>query len=318
MSILGKTKLKILAKAGTDEIANVYIAELNGKKIEFVESIQPPIPREKKWVLIISSLFGCPVKCNFCDAGGYYQGKLSKDELIAQIDFLIRQRFPDGNVNSEKFKIQFARVGEPSFNENVLSVLEELPSLYNIKGFIPSISTVAPNGTDLFFERLLDIKNRLYKDRFQLQFSIHTTDMGARNELIPTNKWSFERINEYGKMFYNKGDRKITLNFAIKDENAIDIATLSKYFDKDIFIIKITPINPTHKAIRNKMASVLDPEHLKQGLIEKLEKAGFETILSIGELEENSIGSNCGQYISNLEQDARNSINSYNYEIQKI
>ena len=43
--------MKIIAKTGKENIAMVYIAEMdNGKHIEFVESVQPPIPREKKWV----------------------------------------------------------------------------------------------------------------------------------------------------------------------------------------------------------------------------------------------------------------------------
>ena len=66
--------MKVLAKTGKDDLAVVYIAKTNsGKLIEFVESLQPPIPREKKWVLIVSTLFGCPVACRLCDAGSYYQ-----------------------------------------------------------------------------------------------------------------------------------------------------------------------------------------------------------------------------------------------------
>ena len=69
--------MKITAKAGKEDIATVFIAEMdNGKLIEFVESVQPPIPREKKWVLIVSILYGCPIGCRFCDAGEYYMGKL--------------------------------------------------------------------------------------------------------------------------------------------------------------------------------------------------------------------------------------------------
>ena len=66
--------MKILAKTGTEDVAIVYIAEMdNGRLVEFVESVQPPIPREKKWVLIVSTLYGCPVGCRFCDAGEYYE-----------------------------------------------------------------------------------------------------------------------------------------------------------------------------------------------------------------------------------------------------
>ena len=165
--------MKILAKTGTDEIAMVYMAEMdNGNLIEFVESVQPPISREKKWVLIVSILYGCPVGCRFCDAGEHYLVKLSKNEILSQIDFLIENRFPERKVPVEKFKIQFARMGDPAFNQNVLDVLEELPERYDAPGLLPTISTIAPGGTDTFFERLSDIKKTLYKDMFQLQFSI--------------------------------------------------------------------------------------------------------------------------------------------------
>jgi len=280
--------------------------------------LQPPIPRENKWVLIISSLYGCPVKCKFCDAGGFYQGKLSKEELLLQIDYLIKLRFQNNKVPVDKFKIQFARVGEPSFNENVLDVLEELPKIYDAPGLIPSISTVAPVGTDKFFERLIDIKNRLYKNRFQMQFSIHNTDVEKRNELIPVKKWSFQEISYYGSKFFNEGDRKITLNFAISDENAINPEILKEFFDPEIFLIKITPVNPTYSAIQNNMVSITDAEILGRGIIKKLKSFGYDVILSIGELEENNIGSNCGQYISNLDSKRPALENSYTYDLITI
>ena len=54
--------------------------------VEFAESVQPPVPREEKWVLIISSLFGCPVKCRMCDACGEYMGRPEAEELVPQAD----------------------------------------------------------------------------------------------------------------------------------------------------------------------------------------------------------------------------------------
>ena len=88
-------EMKIRASTDSKGIATVYIAEFgDGRFVEMVESIQPPLPREKKWVLIISTLFGCPVGCPMCDAGGGYRGKLSKAEMFEQIDFLVRKRLP--------------------------------------------------------------------------------------------------------------------------------------------------------------------------------------------------------------------------------
>jgi 23S rRNA (adenine2503-C2)-methyltransferase len=115
--MVGEAFMKIVATAGTEEIAQVYIAEFaGGKRVEFCESVQPPFPRREKWVLIVSTLFGCPVGCLMCDAGQTYGGKLSAEQILAQIDFLVKERYPDGVIDVEKFKIQFARMGEPAFN----------------------------------------------------------------------------------------------------------------------------------------------------------------------------------------------------------
>lgn len=311
--------MKILSKTGTDEIATVYVAELDsGKKIEFVESVQPPIPLEKKWVLLISTLDGCPIECRFCDAGGYYNGKLTKEEIFTQIEFLINKRFPDKKVPVEKFKIQFARMGEPSFNLHVIDVLKELPTIYHAPGLLPSLSTIAPTGCDRFFEELLHVKKDLYDKRFQLQFSIHSTNNEKRDWLIPVKKWDFQQISSYGKDFYSKDGRKITLNFALAEESEIDPDILLDYFDPSIFLIKITPVNPTFKAIENNISSHILPEKEEYEIINKLQDAGYEVLLSIGELMENHIGSNCGQYITNYLKKNENIDGSYTYPLSKI
>jgi 23S rRNA (adenine2503-C2)-methyltransferase len=311
--------MKILAKTGREDLANVYIAETpSGKRIEFVESVQPPIPREKKWVLIISSLFGCCVGCTFCDAGGNYQGKLSKDELFAQIDFLIRNRYSDGEVPVEKLKIQFARMGEPSLNLNVIDVLQEFHSRYNAPGFMPSVSTVAPAGADRFFVELLQVKNEIYREKFQLQFSIHTTDQQLRDRIIPVKKWDFNAIADYGKDFYEGGHRKITLNFALADNYPLETAVLRRYFAPERFLIKITPVNPSYKAVANGLCSEKLFSNYKDSLISNLKNAGYDVILSIGELEENNIGSNCGQYLENYEKEKQALEKSYTYRLQPV
>ncbi len=311
--------MKIIAKTGNEEVATVYIVEMdNGKFIEFVESLQPPIPREEKWVLIISTLYGCPVGCRFCDAGGHYQGKLSKDELISQIDFLIKSRFPDRKVAVKKFKIQFARMGEPALNPNVLDVLEELPQLYEIAGFLPSISTVAPQNRDNFFDRLLKIKENLYQGRFQFQFSIHTTDEKLKKWLVPIKTWDFGKMAQYGEKFYSKGDRKVALNFALADGMPLNPNVILEYFDPDIFLIKITPVNPTYRASENKISSHILPDKEKYKVIEALREAGYDVILSIGELSENDIGSNCGQYLTTFLKNKNVLKGGYTYPLQKV
>jgi 23S rRNA (adenine2503-C2)-methyltransferase len=311
--------MKVIGRVGNDNIAIVYIAKVrNQELIEFVESVQPPIPRLDKWVLIVSTSLGCCVGCKMCDAGGWYKGKLSAQEILQQIGYLITQRFPDKKVPVKKFKIQFARMGEPAFNLAVIDVLNQLSNIYNAPGLIPSLSTIAPRGCEDFFTALLNTKNKYYAGgKFQLQFSIHTTDIKLRDKIIPVKKWSFAEIAEYGRNFYADGDRKITLNFALANDSPLKPEVLRKYFDPDLFLVKITPINPTLSSVENNMQSYFIKDALDDNLniVKKLETLGYQVIVSIGELEENKIGSNCGQFVKKFLDKKLDIDGSYQYEI---
>ncbi|GAB4302308.1 MAG: hypothetical protein Kow0090_17840 [Myxococcota bacterium] len=300
-------KLTIRSTFGNDELARVFVAKTKSGKterfIEFAESVQPPIPRDEKWVIIISSLAGCPVKCPICDANSQPGGRLSKKEILEQIDYLVVRRFPDRKVTSRKFKTQFSRMGEPSLNPAVLEVLWELPNLYDAPGLMPCISTVAPRKGKEFLEKLIGIKNSHYPNgKFQLQFSIHSTNEEERDYLIPFPKWELSEIAEYGERFFEPGDRKITLNFSPPRGFELNPRKLRKYFDPPKFFVKLTPINPTRNQAKNGLVSLIDPTNIRDAekIAETFEKEGFETLLSIGELEENKIGSNCGQFITKI------------------
>ncbi len=313
--------MKVIAKTGENDIATVYVAKSGGDLIEFVESVQPPLPLASKWVLVVSSMVGCPVKCIMCDAGGNYKRRLSQAEILFQIDYMIKQRFPSGKVPVVKFKIQFARVGEPTFNFAVLDVLEILPGLYEASGLIPTISTVAPNGSELFLEKLIAIKNRLYPcGKFQLQFSIHSTDVALRDNIIPIKKWGFAKIAAFGEQFYVPGDRKIALNFALANNSILEVKTLTKYFDPQKFLIKITPVNPTLMAAKNQILSFLNESNISsmQELVLNIKQSGYDVIVSVGEFEENKIGSNCGQYIEKLSRSNIRLQNSYKSELEYL
>lgn len=290
--------MRVLAWTGNDEIAAVYVAEAEpGRHVEFVESVEPPIPRGEKWVLIVSTLFGCPGRCRFCDAGGAYRGPLSKEEIFFQTDYLVDRRYPDRSVPAGRFKIQFARMGDPALNDAVLDVLDELPDRYCAPGLMPAVSTIAPAGREEFFGRLLDIARSRYGGRFQLQFSLHTTDPARRDWLMPMPKWGLGEIARYGERFRVPGGRKVTLNFALAEGLPVDAKALRSHFDPDMFFIKITPVNPTYAAERSGIRSAVGSGAGAAALIDEMRACGYEVLLSIGALEENRIGSNCGQYI---------------------
>lgn len=306
--------MRVIAEYGRDDLAKVYVARMREPEgatpkddrhmVEFVESLQPPNPREKKWVLIVSSMFGCPIKCKMCDAGGNYSGRMTADEILYQVEYIVKRRHPDGKVPSEKFKVQFARMGEPALNPAVLEALRRLPETVDAPGLYASLSTVAPRGGGgpEFLEKLIDVKNDCYAGgRFQLQFSIHTTDEKKRDELIPAKKLSLQEIAEFSERFakVSSGDKKVTLNFAPAEGYPIDVGLLKELFDPSWTIIKLTPLNPTVRSREEALTSVIDPhiDDPSKGLVDEFRKNGYDVILSIGELEENRIGSNCGQFI---------------------
>jgi len=313
--------MKILKRYGKDDLAILYVAENEGKIIEFVESLQPPVPRNQKWVLIISTLYGCPMKCLICDTGKQYLGPISSKELLEQIDFLIRMRFPERKISIPKFKIQFARMGEPTLNPAVLEVMKQLPQIYHAPGLMPCISTVAPKCAANFLEDLISIKNQLYSGgHFQLQFSIHSSEESVRRQWIPNEIWSLQDIRNYGVRWYSKGDRKITLNFAVSESSIIDPNKIAQIFDTERFFIKITPVNPTSCAIENKIQSAITQKNEKIfPLAEQFRQLGFETLISIGDWEENQIGTNCGQFASEYvmgNAEIKKNYTTANYELE--
>jgi 23S rRNA (adenine2503-C2)-methyltransferase len=314
--------MNVFAVTGTPDVAEVFMADMGeGRMVEFVEALQPPFSRDERWILMVSTLYGCPVKCLICDAGGSYRGKPTAEEILRQIDHMVYRWYPDGHVPASKFKIQFARMGEPAFNMAVLDVLEQLPRRYDAPGLIPSISTIAPHGVDAFFEGLVDVKNRLYPDRrFQFQYSIHTTDVTLRDKLIPVRKWSFDQMAAYGDRFYRPDDRKITLNFALAEGMPVEPDVLLRYFDPERYLVKITPVNPTCHAVQNGLSTHIDPYRPEtgQGVARSLRKSGYDVIISIGEAEENAIGSNCGQYVLKYMESQKPMEDGYTYEVKQL
>ena len=289
-----------VTETGKPEVAVVYVATLKRNpeyKIEFVDALDPRYSRDEKWCINVSTQIGCPVGCVFCDATGFFYGNLTKDEIFAEIDSILSTHKDDGSFNTKKLKLHFARMGEPALNPAVLEVLMELPEKYNIPELIPAVATIAPDSGD-WLKQLLEIKRTLFNDgHFQLQLSINSTEPEARDKLMPVKKWDMERLGKYTSEWWQEGDRKVSLNFALAKEIPVDPKVIAKYFDPKSALIKVTPINPTLRSVEQGVETVIAPEDQDAAfnLINEFERLGFEVIVSIGDSRENEIGSNCGQ-----------------------
>lgn len=295
--------MKVISSTGNPELATVHVGEFeDGQRVEFVESIQPPRTVKDKWVNIISTMVGCPVGCKMCDAGGGYARSLTASEMQAQLDALAELKFSGGHIETGMWKLQLARMGEPTLNPHVLEFLRGLAEKGH-DNLVISLSTVGPSNCAPFIQELKKIKDAGFRGKFQLQFSIHSTDDEARRRLIPIKGLALPEVAALGRQFRSPDDRKITLNFIVMKDVPIDADRIARLFDPETFLIKLTPLNPTYRAQYHKIQPGFDPERPEEldKLISEFRARGFETILSIGELEENSIGSNCGQYIARMQ-----------------
>lgn len=298
--------MKIISKSGDPNVAEVYVAEFRGRKkllAEFVDARDPTLPRESKWVIIISTQFGCPAGCFMCDAGGSYFGDLTADEMFLQIDHIISSQKNTDPKKVSKLKIQFARMGEPALNDAVIHALEKLPSHLNAPGLIPCIATIAPSSAKKWFEKLIGLRHTLYKGRdFQLQFSINSTDESARTKLMPLPKLSFAEISKLTEQFHKKGTRKAGLNFALAKDVPVNAKAVAKHFDPAFTCVKLTPLNPTYRAAETGLQTALPPDapEKAQKLCDEFRSLGFDVIVSIGDTRENEIGSNCGMVVRKI------------------
>ncbi len=296
--------MRMISSSGNPDLAMVHVAEdEDGRRLEFVDSIQPPRTRGEKWVVIVSTMFGCPVGCQMCDAGGDFQGKIDTEGMLWQVRQAVKERFDNGSPRTDMLKVQFARMGEPALNEGVLDALVGLRNEYPETNVFASVSTVGPVVSKAFIDRLKKVKDEHYANgRFQLQFSIHSTDPDVRGRLCPIRTLSFEEMAGVGAGFREPGDKRVTLNFCLIEGIPIDPEVVRRHFDPEHFLIKLTPLNPTDRARSAGLRTLIekDREERAQSYIDAFREQGFDVLLSIGEYEENRIGSNCGQYLGRI------------------
>ncbi len=292
----------LLETTGRDDLALVHLLQLTEDPrhlVETVDSVDPRYPRHEKSVVIISTQFGCPVGCLMCEAGGVFHGNLSAEQMLAQVRF-VYQRRPE-ILSSRKLKVHLARMGEPALNAAaVLETLERLPEALPAAALMPCVATMAPRGCEPFLEALGALKRRRYAGgRFQLQVSLNSTDDEVRQRIIPYPHLDLEDVAEALAGFWAPGDRKVALNIALDPRFPVEVPLLREALDPARYLVKLTPVNPTLRGMLRGLRTLLSAQEPQAGedLVDDLVAAGYEAVVSIGEPEEISIGSNCGQLV---------------------
>lgn len=258
------------------------------------------LPLEEKWVITISTQYGCSMGCNFCDVPKVGPGKNATfKDLIKQV--LTGITLHPEVETTKRLNVHFARMGEPTWNPHVLDaakwIKEHIDPEYKVH---PVVSTMMPCHNEwlkTFVHTWMRIKNRLYKGEAGLQLSINSTNETERSIMFNRNACTLEEIAKTMEGIVPSG-RKVTLNFAVANYE-VDPSVLTKYFDPDEYIIKLTPMHKTKTALENEVQTPGDytTYYSYKDIEESLKKAGYDVLVFIASDYEDLSRITCGNAI---------------------
>lgn len=222
----------------TDTFLPYYTKDAVGRKQNKLDNTNLG-DRSERWMIGVSTMSGCPVRCKFCATGNMKKYRnLTANEIIEQVEFAISQSGCNPK-DAKEFKINYTRMGEPFLNieavkEAIRCITEKYPNTHHY------VSTIGIKGSDFSF----------VKGNVTLQISLHSFDETKRNWLIPYPKKM--TIEELGQI-RTESNLKTTINLTLVDESDFDAEKLKRYFDKDYFFIKLSPINPNNISEKNNL-----------------------------------------------------------------
>lgn len=229
----------------TDTFLPFYTKDAIGRKQNFLDNNNLG-DRSERWMIGVSTMSGCPVRCKFCASGNMKSYRnLTAEEIVEQVEFIVNNNPNFNPTESKEFKINYTRMGEPFLNidevkKAIAIINDRYPNAHHY------ISTIGIKGSDFSF----------VKDNITLQISLHSFDDEKRNWLIPfKNKLTIEELGQ----IRTESNLKTTINLTLVDESDFDAEKLQKYFDKEHFFVKLSPINPNNISEKN---------HLGNGVIE--------------------------------------------------
>lgn len=198
--------------------------------------------RTERWMIGVSTMSGCPVRCKFCATGNMKRYRnLTAAEIVAQVDYAISHADGANPTMAKEFKINYTRMGEPFLNiEAVKEAIRIISAKYpNTHHYV---STIGIKGSDFSF----------IKDNITLQISLHSFDDDKRNWLIPyKNKMSIQELGQ----IRTQSNLKTTINLTLVDTSDFNAGKLQEWFDKEHFFVKLSPINPNNISEKNHLGS---------------------------------------------------------------
>ena len=260
------------------------------------------LPLEEKWVVTISTQYGCSMHCQFCDVPRVGPGEnASFADLVGQVKAAI-DLHPEIR-QTKRLNLHYARMGEPSWNPAVLLSAVWLHGKFCEIGwgFHPVISTMMPCGNIALLNYLTEwmvIKNEVCGGNAGLQLSINSTDDQERRVMFRGSCLELDMISRILRNVPRPVGRKITLNFAVANYT-VDASKLASLFSPEFFVCKLTPMHKTASAKLNDIATEGDCTTYEpyKHLEESLKAAGFDVLVFIASHEEDDGRITCGNAI---------------------
>lgn len=268
------------------------------------------MPLSEKWVITLSTQYGCPMRCTFCDVPNIpMKGNASFQDLKDQLYHAIGL-FPNVSY-TERLNIHFARMGDPIFNKDVFRFASWLYASkqeikedtgLSIEVIHPVLTTSLPRGFKELERRLHKwcyIKNGIYNGQAGLQFSINSTDEDQRTEMFGGMQTHLDVFADIANGLPEPISRKYCLNFAYASDFEIDAKLLVSMFDPEKFMCKITPIHNNNACRENGIETIggYDSYHPYKKPEEALKAAGFDVLVFVPSMDEEDGLVTCGNLI---------------------
>lgn len=260
------------------------------------------LPLEEKWVITMSTQYGCAMGCKFCDVPKVGNGRnATLRDLRTQLDAAMSVH-PEVTW-SDRINIHFARMGEPTWNPAVIEFTHDIRRNLSRAGKFkihPVISTMMPKSNRNlggFLDAWMGYKNIEANGEAGLQLSINSTSDDERTVMFNGNSLPLDVIAEMVSGYRPVG-RKITLNFALAGYE-IDADKLLRLFNPGHFIVKLTPMHKTNAATDAGIRTEGDyTEYTPYAHIERsLVRAGFDVLVFIASEAEDLGRITCGNAI---------------------
>jgi 23S rRNA (adenine2503-C2)-methyltransferase len=275
------------------------------------------LPLSEKWVITISTQYDCVMNCTFCDCPKIkFRGNATVEDMKQQIKTAIdlNTTLDPDLCYTDRLNIHFARCGEPMFNtNNVFFLAEDLQcnKLAYQKSWGLRVETIHPVFTTCLpkvinslntlskLQEWCNIKNELYKGQAGLQLSINSTNNKQRDEMFNGGVHQLEDIADICNKLPEPIGRKYCLNFALADDYEIDANLLSKLFNSEHFMCKITPIHNNNACRQNGIQTNAGYNTYTpyREVEEKLKEVGFDVLVFIPSSDEEDSLVTCGNLI---------------------